>query len=109
VLIAGIILVNRLNQEPGEYDSLAKCIKDSGAKFYGATWCSYCNTQKDLFGSSAKYLPYVECTSSNTQSISPICRKADIEGYPTWIFADGSREARLLSLEKLAEKTICEL
>lgn len=109
LIVVGASLVSRLNQEPGEYDSLAKCIKDSGAKFYGATWCTYCDTQKDLFSSSAKYLPYVECTSPNTQSISPICRKAGIEGYPTWIFDDGSREAGFLSLEKLAEKTNCEL
>ena len=40
---------------------MAKCLTDKGAKFYGASWCSWCKKEKELFGEAAQYLPYVEC------------------------------------------------
>jgi len=95
-------------KEPGKLDSFAKCIKDSGAEFYGAFWCSHCNEQKKDFGSSQKYLPYVECANpDNTQT--QICIDKKIEGYPTWIFKDGSTLGGRLPLETLANKTQCVL
>lgn len=94
---------------PGKLDVFAQCLESSGAKFYGTFWCPHCQDQKKDFGSSKKYLPYVECSSKNGKEQLPICKEAGIEGYPTWIFADGSELSGRLSLDVLAEKTQCVL
>jgi hypothetical protein len=97
------------------YDSFATCAKDKGAVFYGAFWCIHCNNTKDFFGSSKNLLPYVECSTPDSESQTPICKDKGIEGYPTWEFADGSRitgeitEKNPDNLYKIAEKTSCEL
>ena len=44
---------------PGKYDAFAVCLKDKGAVFYGAFWCSHCQANKKMFGTSEKLLPYV--------------------------------------------------
>lgn len=85
------------------------CLKEKGAEFYGAFWCPHCQNQKDLFGAAADNLPYIECSTADGKSVLPVCVEKKIEGYPTWIFADGSRESGELSLARLAEKTSCEL
>ena len=46
---------------PGKYDAFATCLKDEGAVFYGAFWCTHCQATKKMFGASQKLLPYVEC------------------------------------------------
>lgn len=92
----------------GKYDQLAQCIKSSGAEFYGAFWCSHCKDQKADFGSSKKYLPYIECANPDN-SQTQVCIDKKIEGYPLWIFADGERISGKMSLESLAEKTQCLL
>lgn len=89
-------------------DIFAQCIKDSGAKFYGAEWCSHCQNQKKLFNGS-KNLPYVECSTSSGNGQEKVCADAKIEGYPTWIFADGSRQSGELSFEILSQKTGCQI
>jgi hypothetical protein len=94
---------------PGKYDTLAQCIADSGAKFYGAFWCPHCQNQKKLFGKSEKLLPYVECSTPNGQGQLQVCIDAGIQGYPTWEFADGSRLNGEIPLTQLAEKTSCQL
>jgi len=109
IIIGGIGIYTALKpQEPGKLDNFAKCINASGAKFYGAFWCSHCNDQKTEFGSSKQYLPYVECSNADNTQIQ-ICIDKKIEGYPTWIFNDGSIESGKLSLQTLADKTSCVL
>src|SRR3989338_5069471 len=93
----------------GNYDDFAKCIANSGAKFYGAFWCPHCVDQKNLFGSSTKYLPYVECSTSDGKGQTAACQAAGIQGYPTWEFSDGSRASGSLSFEQLSQKTGCKL
>ena len=95
-------------RKPGQYDKLAQCINQSGAKFYGAWWCPHCQAQKKLFGNSVKYLPYVECQTPD-QKQKQICIDAKVEGFPTWVFADGSRLTGEIPLETLANKTSCPL
>lgn len=92
---------------PGKYDEFAICLKDKGAVFYGAFWCPHCQSQKKLFGTSAKLLPYVECSTPDGNSQTQICIDKNIEGYPTWEFADGSRLNGEVSFAALAEKTAC--
>lgn len=90
-------------------DAFAVCLKDKGAKFYGAFWCSHCQNQKAMFGKSAEKLPYVECSTPDARSQLSECTEKGVKGYPTWVFADGSRLEGEIALTRLAEKTGCEL
>ena len=109
LVIAGIVWLIQAPSKPGELDEFASCINDSGATFFGAFWCPHCQNQKAMFGSSAKLLPYVECSTPDGKSQLPLCTDADVTGYPTWEFADGTRESGEVSLERLSEKTNCPL
>lgn len=94
---------------PGPYDALAQCISNSGAKYYGAFWCPHCQEQKRVFSKSAKYLPYVECSTPDQKGQLAVCNDAGITTYPTWIYADGTVEKGVKSPEYLAEKTQCAI
>lgn len=96
-------------QQPGKYDALATCLKERGAVFYGAFWCGHCKNQKTMFGKSASLLPYVECSSTDGQQQLQACKDKNIGTYPTWVFADGTRESGEISLKDLSEKTGCTL
>jgi uncharacterized membrane protein len=77
-------------------------LAEADARFYGASWCNHCKEQKTLFGSSARRLPYVECSPSGRNGPQArACAQAEIEVYPTWIIG-GRRYARLLSPPELA-------
>lgn len=66
--------------------ALAKHLNDSGAKMYGAYWCSHCHDQKSLFGAEAiAELPYVECDPKGTNAQPDQCKAAKVDGYPTWV------------------------
>ncbi|MCF7834295.1 MAG: hypothetical protein K9L98_01875 [Candidatus Pacebacteria bacterium] len=93
----------------GYYDQFAQCLTDQGAVFYGTFWCPHCQNQKRMFGSSVKFVNYVECSTPDAQKTTPICIEKEIKGYPTWEFADGSRLSGEIPLATLAEKTSCEL
>ena len=93
---------------PGKYDTLAQCITDSGAKFYAAWWCPRCQEQKAMFGRSSRLLPYIECQTRSREQL-PVCAEADITGFPTWVFADGTRAQGRQPIEVLAAQTNCEL
>ena len=109
VLAGAIGFSYKENNTPGKYDTFAQCLGEKGAVFYGAFWCPHCQNQKKLFGNSAKKLPYVECSTPNGKGQLQVCTDKKIEGYPTWEFADGSREGGEVPLAKLAEKTSCTL
>jgi hypothetical protein len=110
LLIVGVVAALTLfATRPGKYDTFAKCLKEKGAKFYGAFWCPHCANQKKLFGSSAKYLDYIECSTPDAKKQVQLCIDKKIQGYPTWIFSDGSILNGEVKLEKLAEKTGCSL
>jgi hypothetical protein len=109
LLVAGFgIYMSKVNSGPYKFDTLAQCLGQAGAKFYGAFWCPHCQAQKAAFGSSKRYLPYVECSNAD-RSQNQVCNDAKIEGYPTWEFADGSRLFGEIPLATLAEKTQCVL
>jgi len=93
----------------GEFDQFAMCLKDKGALFYGAFWCTHCQSQKALFGSSKRYLPYIECSTPDSQGQLQVCKDQQIAVYPTWKFTDGSKVEGELSLRELADKTGCQL
>ena len=110
LIVSGLITLLYVQaKKPGKYDTLAQCINDSGAKFYGAFWCSHCQATKAMFGKSAKLLPYVECSKPNGQGQLTICDEKGIKGYPTWKFSDGTELTGEQTLDALATKTNCSI
>lgn len=108
--LAIVAIVGAMFTGPGaKYDGFAQCLGTKGATFYGAFWCPHCQNTKALFGSSAEYLPYVECSESDGKTQTPICKEKNINNYPHWTFADGSVIEGEVTLQQLAEKTQCEL
>jgi len=113
VLVVGglVYLSKRGSAEPGQYDGLAQCLTEKGVKFYGASWCSHCAEQKRMFGNSMKYVEYVECALPGNQrgGMTKPCEDAKIENFPTWIFADGTRQTGAQLPKSLAEKAGCSV
>ncbi len=97
------------NNGPGKFDDFAQCLKDKGTTFYGAFWCPHCQSQKRMFGSSARLLPYVECSAPDGRTQLPICEEKKVTNYPTWRFTDGSELTGEISLDQLSQKTGCVL
>jgi glutaredoxin len=96
-----------LGKAPGPEDpwirGLAEHLTQTNAKFYGASWCPHCSEQKELFGSSARRLPYIECSSAGPGSRqTPVCNDAGIKSYPTWVI-NGQRYTGTQTLDALAQ------
>lgn len=113
---AGLVMVGVVGfavYEPGvpagQYEEFAQCVTDSGATMYGTYWCGHCKAQKEAFGDSFDKINYVECAIPNVQGQTEECRDAGIEGYPTWVFGDGSRVSGEMTLGRIAELTGCKL
>jgi thiol-disulfide isomerase/thioredoxin len=110
ILAIGLSYFNeQADTGPGQYDELAQCLTQKGAKFYGAFWCPHCREQKKVFGNSAKLLPYVECSTPDATGQLQICIDKKIEGYPAWEFADGTFVTHGMTPQELADKTSCPL
>jgi len=107
--VGGVVWLIRTPGKSGPLDGFAKCIKGSGAIFYGAFWCPHYQSQKAMFGVSAKYLPYIECSTPDGNNQLPICNEAGVKGYPTWKYPDGTIETGEVSLAKLSKATNCPL
>jgi hypothetical protein len=90
-------------------DAFAKCLTAKQSKMYGAYWCPHCEDQKEKFGSSFEYAPYVECGIKGSKGIEPACTQVGIKRFPTWIFADGTRVEGAHELKFLADTTGCSL
>ncbi len=112
VIAIGSFAVHKINApaNAGEYDAFAQCLTDKGVVMYGAWWCPHCQNQKKLFGTSFKNVHSIECAQpGNSNAQTQECRDAKINGYPTWVFADGSRTEGEASFEALSNKTGCSL
>jgi uncharacterized membrane protein len=73
------------------------------AKFYGASWCPHCKQQKEMFGSSADRVPYVECSPGGPRApSSQACKDARVTTYPTWVI-NSQRYEGTQTLESLAK------
>ena len=87
-----------------------RCLRTKGATFYGASWCPHCQSQRETLGEAMDYVRYVECSVDGERGEpSAVCKKAKVDGYPTWTFSNGSRADGEQSLEELAAQTGCEL
>ena len=109
VVIGLLVYASRVSGGPGKLDGFAQCLKEKGALFYGAFWCSHCQNQKAIFGSSKKYLPYIECSTPDGRGQLPICAANKIASFPTWVFPDMSTTTGEIPLAILSEKTGCPL
>ncbi len=110
VIVIGVGSSFLVTARPSKYDGLAQCIAEKGATMYGAFWCPHCRATKALFGTAAKYLPYVECSTPDAKGQTQICKDKGIESYPTWTFANSTTTLTgEQSLAQLAEATGCTL
>ena len=90
-----------------EVDEFAKCLTEKGAVMYGAFWCPHCANTKKRFGSSFRYIKYVECDPRGENQQAQLCISKNIEAYDTWEFSDGSRVIGEPSFEELSAGTGC--
>ncbi len=103
LLVGGLgIYMNKTSNEPSKLDAFAQALTAKGIEFYGAFWCPHCQAQKAEFGSSKKYLPYIECSNTDNTP-KQVCLDKKVEGYPTWAFKDG------IKITSSSEPTICPL
>lgn len=110
LVFIGIFSLTSAKNDAGSSEellALATCISDAGAKFYGAFWCPHCQDQKKDFGDASDALPYVECSTPDGRGQTEVCAQAKIEGYPTWVFANGERLSGHIAIASLAEATGC--
>ena len=109
IIVIGVISLIRFlatpeNATAGKYDVLAQCLRDKGVTMYGADWCPHCQNEKNAFGSSFDFIPYVECSADPER-----CLSKKIDGYPTWIFSDGKRLIGEQGPKRLAEESECSM
>jgi hypothetical protein len=99
------------NRNQHKYDAFARCLSDRGARMYGAYWCPHCSEEKEKFGASFEYAPYVECgIKGDAHGIAQICKDEGIKHYPTWQFPPtGERVERVFTMKELSDRTGCEL
>ncbi|MDP2664021.1 MAG: hypothetical protein Q8P08_01100 [bacterium] len=90
-----------------QLESLANCLTEKGVKFYGAFWCGVCDSQKELFGEAAQFLPYIEC-SDEDRNLLPACQAEGISSFPTWEFS-GEKVPGLKTLEELVQSSSCSI
>ena len=109
IIILAIGFTWRLSSSAGQYATFAQCLTEKGVKMYGAFWCSHCNNQKKLFGSSWASVEYIECSTPDGAGQTSLCAAAGITGYPTWEFAGGKRVSGEMSLADLSAQSGCLL
>jgi len=107
--IAAVLFFLVRRHQSSRLNTFAQCLGTKGAKMYGAYWCPHCESQKELFGSSFQYAPYVECGVKGSRTPAQVCTDAGIKHYPTWVFADGSRVEGEHELQFLSQETGCPL
>ena len=109
VLLIILLLALSACTSAGKYDEFAKCLTEKDVKMYGAYWCSHCQAQKKLFGSSWQYVNYVECSLPGGQAQTEYCKTQGVSGYPTWEFGDKTRLEGEATFEDLAARSGCAL
>lgn len=99
-----------IRKRTSRLDAFAQCVGRSGTRMYGLYWCTHCADQKEMFGSSFQYVPYVECgIKGQAHGELAFCTEAGIKQFPTWEFPDKERHEGVEPLDVLAQKTGCSL
>lgn len=91
------------------YDSFAKCLASKQAKMYGLYWCPHCAEQKEMFGKSFQYVPYVECAIKGSRDLMPACTAAGVKLFPSWQFGANKPIEGVFPMQELSDKTGCSL
>ena len=91
------------------YDGFAKCLAAKQAKMYGLYWCPHCAEQKEMFGKSFQYVPYVECAIKGSRDLAPACVAAGVKLFPSWQFGQNPPTEGVFPLQELSDKTGCSL
>lgn len=91
------------------YDGFAQCLAARQAKMYGLFWCPHCAEQKEMFGASIRYVPYVECAIKGSSEMAPVCKAAGTKLFPSWQFGAEPPKEGVLTLDQLSGKTGCKL
>lgn len=108
ILLAGAYIAGR-HYRNHKYDSFAKCLAARQARMYGLYWCPHCIEQKEKFGESFHYVPYVECAIKGSSEMAAQCKIAGVKLFPSWQFGAEPPKEGVLSLEALSDKTGCSL
>src|SRR5205809_517764 len=69
----------------------------------------HCIEQKEMFGASFKYVPYVECAVKGSREMTPECKAAGTKNFPSWQFNGGALHEGVLSIEDLSARSACPL
>src|SRR5260370_39710486 len=91
------------------YDKFAQCLASKQAKMYGLYWCPHCIEQKEKFGESFHFVPYEECAIKGSSELTPACKAAGVNLFPSWQFGMDPPKEGVLSMEALSDKTGCSL
>ena len=97
------------HQQNHKYDAFAQCLAAKQTKMYGLYYCPHCLDQKEMFGESFHYVPYVECAIKGTREEASECKIAGVKLFPSWQFGAEPPKEGVLSLEALSDKTGCSL
>ena len=79
VFIGVMIFLSSSNKASQEsIDQFAKCLTEKKAVMYGTFWCPHCARTKKRFGSSFKYIKYIECDPRGENEQSELCIQKEI-------------------------------
>ena len=110
VAVGLVVATTATSEAAATLASFGRCLKSKGATVYGTSWCPHCDAQREALGDAMDYVKYVECSVDGARGeTTSACKKADVDSYPTWTFADGSKEGGAQALRELATKTGCTL
>ncbi|MBW4619843.1 MAG: hypothetical protein KME17_10880 [Cyanosarcina radialis HA8281-LM2] len=83
---------------------LARHLRQSGVKMYGAWWCPHCHEQKMLFGKEAfRQITYVECDLDGQNPNPALCVQLGIKSFPTWEINGRLTRGGVENLQTLAQ------
>ena len=99
---AGVIAGAASNEGADYIERLSKNLSEKGVVLYGSSKSAETQQQKELFGSAAKSLDFVECDSALEGSNPDECAGKGIEVYPTWSY-EGQQYRGVQSLSQLAK------
>ena len=113
IFISGCISQKEKTEESSKLDAFAKCLTENGVKMYSSVFCKFCDRQKDMFGSSFRYVEEIECDPRGPNPQTQLCLQKDIPKTPTWILERNKVEIKRLvglqSLETFSEFSGCPL
>ncbi len=100
--LVAVFYIFRSEPANANLDDFAKCLASKNITMYGSYSCGSCQNEKKAFGSSFRFVPYIECTQDPNK-----CLAAGIEAVPTWVFPGGKKLVGEQGIEKLSKESGC--